>query len=83
MSLNKLPATLPTVEKLIQRVAVAEKSQQKEIRITIQEARDLTSELAILTAKLGRTVQEIHQMLAEIRESTTNIDVKFDGGGFN
>jgi urease gamma subunit len=83
VSLNKLPATLPTVEKLIQRVAVAEKSQQKEIRITIQEARDLTSELAILTAKLGRTVQEIHQMLAEIRESTTNIDVKFDGGGFN
>ena len=83
MSLNKLPATLPTVEKLIQRVAVAEKSQQKEIRITIQEARDLTAELAILTAKLGRTVQEIHQMLAEIRESTTNIDVKFDGGGFN
>jgi predicted trehalose synthase len=83
MSLNKLPATLPTVEKLIQRIGVAEKSQQKEIRITIQEARDLTAELAILTAKLGRTVQEIHTMLAEIRESTTNIDIKFDGGGFN
>jgi predicted trehalose synthase len=83
MSLNKLPATLPTVEKLIQRISVAEKSQQKEIRITIQEARDLTAELAILTAKLGRTVQEIHAMLAEIRESTTNIDIKFDGGGFN
>jgi predicted trehalose synthase len=83
MSLNKLPATLPTVEKLIQRIGVAEKSQQKEIRITIQEARDLTAELAILTAKLGRTVQEIHAMLAEIRESTTNIDIKFDGGGFN
>jgi urease gamma subunit len=82
MSLNKLPTTMPTVEKLIQRVAVAEKSQQKEIRITIQEARDLTAELAILTSRLGRTVQEIHQTLTEIRESTTNIDVKFDGGGF-
>lgn len=82
MSQNNLPATLPTVEKLIQRVAVAEKSQQKEIRITIQEARDLTAELAIMTSKLGKTVQEIHQMLAEIRESTTNIDVKFDGGTF-
>ena len=82
MSQNNLPSTLPTVEKLIQRINIAEKSQQKEIRITIQEARDLTAELALLTAKLGRTVQEIHQNLSEIRESTTNIDVKFDGGTF-
>jgi hypothetical protein len=74
--------TLPTVEKLISRVAVAEKSQQKEIRISIQEARDLTSELSVLTSKLGKTVQEIHAMLSEIRESTTKIDVKFDGGQF-
>lgn len=82
MSQNNLPATLPTVEKLIQRVASAEKTQQKEIRITIQEARDLTSELAILTSKLGRTVQEIHGMLAQIKDSTGSIDVKFDGGSF-
>ena len=82
MSANNIPATLPTVEKLIQRINVAEKSQQKEIRITIQEARDLTAELAILTSKLGRTVTEIHQLLAEIKESTTQIDVKFDGGTF-
>lgn len=82
MSQNNLPATMPTVEKLIQRVTIAEKSQQKEIRISIQEARDLTSELAILTARLGKTVQEIHLMLSEIKESTTNIDVKFDGGSF-
>jgi hypothetical protein len=82
VSQNNLPNTLPTVEKLIQRISVAERSQQKEIRITIQEARDLTAELAILTAKLGRTVQEIHSMLSEIKQSTTNIDVKFDGGSF-
>jgi ABC-type transporter Mla subunit MlaD len=82
MSQNNTPSTLPTVEKLIQRIAAAERGQQKEIRITIQEARDLTTELAIMTSKLGRTVQEIHTMLAQIKESTTNIDVKFDGGGF-
>ena len=82
MSQNNLPNTLPTVEKLIQRVSVAEKSQQKEVRITIQEARDLTAELAILTTKLGKTVQEIHQILGEIRNNTQNIDVKFDGGTF-
>ena len=82
MSANNLPTNLPSVERLVQRLIAAERSQQKEIRITIQEARDLTNELAIMTSKLGKTVQEIHQMLAEIKDSTTQIDVKFDGGGF-
>ena len=82
MSANNLPINLPSVERLLQRVSAAERSQQKDIRISIQEARDLTTELAIMTSKLGRTVQEIHEMLAQIRESTTKIDVKFDGGGF-
>jgi urease gamma subunit len=82
MSQNNIPSNLPSVERLIQRVAVAEKSQQKDIKLSLQEARELTAELAIITAKLGKTVQEIHQMLSEIRESTTNIDVKFDGGSF-
>lgn len=82
MSLNDIPSTLPSVNKLIMRISSAEKTQQKEIRLTIQEARELTAELAILTSKLGQTVGEIHQMLKDIRESTTNIDVKFDGGTF-
>lgn len=82
MSQNNLPNNLPSVEKLIHRVMAAEKAQQKDIRISIQEARDLTTELAIMTSKLGRTVQEIHTMLAEIQKSSTEIDVKFDGGGF-
>ena len=82
MSANNLPTNLPSVERLVQRLLAAERSQQKEIRISVQEARELTAELAIMTSKLGKTVQEIHQILAEIRESTTNIDVKFDGGTF-
>lgn len=82
MSQNNIPNNLPSVERIIQRISVAERSQQKEIRISIQEARDLTNELAILTAKLGKTVQEIHQMLADIRSSSGSIDIKFDGGNF-
>jgi hypothetical protein len=82
MSQNNLPDTLPTIQKLIQRTQVAERSQQKEIRISLQEARDLTTELALMTSKLGQTIGEIHQMLAVIKESTTQIDVKFDGGQF-
>lgn len=82
MSTNSLPNTLPTVERLLQRISVADKSQQKEIRISIQEARDLTSELALLTSKLGSTVQEIHSLLSEIKRQNTEVDVKFDGGSF-
>ena len=81
MSAN-IPNNLPGLEKLLRRISAAEKSNQKDIRISIQEARELTNELAVLTANLGKTVSEIHGILKEIRESTTNIDVKFDGGGF-
>lgn len=82
MSQNNIPNNLPALEKIIRRIVAAEKSQQKDIRISIQEARELTQELAILTSNLGNTVAEIHQILREIRENTTEIDVKFDGGGF-
>lgn len=73
---------MPSVERLVQRLIAAERSQQKEIRITIQEARELTAELAILTSKLGKTISEIHQMMSEMRSSTDKIEIKFDGGGF-
>jgi septation ring formation regulator EzrA len=82
VSTNNIPTTLPTIEKLIQRIQAAERGQQREIRISIQEARDLTSELSILTSRLGKTVSEIHKTLQEIKESTGSVDVKFDGGGF-
>jgi urease gamma subunit len=82
VSQNNLPTNMPSVERLIQRIAVAERSQQKDIRLTIQEARDLTAELAIMSSKLGQTVKEIHQMLAKIQSSTETIDIKFDGGKF-
>lgn len=73
---------LATVEKLIQRIAVAEKSQQKEIRISIEEARDLTTELSMLTANLSTTIVDIHQLLKNINKSANEVDVKFDGGSF-
>lgn len=82
MSQNNIPDKLPSVERLVQRVVAAERSQQKDIRLTIQEARELTAELAIITSKLGKTIQEINENLKEIRNSTSDISVKFDGGTF-
>lgn len=81
MSTN-IPATMPSIEKLLSRIALAERSQQKEVRITMQEAKELATDLALLTVKMSKTVQEVHQMLAEIKNSTTQIDLKFDGGTF-
>jgi methyl-accepting chemotaxis protein len=80
VSTNKL--RLATVEKLIQRIAVAEKSQQRDIRIGIDEARDLTTELAMLTANLSTTIADIHSLLKQINQNANEVDVKFDGGSF-
>lgn len=82
MSTNNTTVRLATVEKLIQRIAVAEKSQQREIRISIDEARSLTTELSMLTANLSTTISEIHSLLKEINKSANEVDVKFDGGSF-
>jgi septation ring formation regulator EzrA len=79
---NNIPQTLPTVEKLMSRLAAAEKSNQKEIRISIQEARNLSIELSIITAKLGNTISEINHSLKRLESSSGNVEVKFDGGGF-
>jgi len=80
--MTNIPTTLPSVEKLIQRTRVAEKTQQKEIKITLDEAKDLTAELAVLTSKLGTTITQIHEMLVEINKKSNEVDVKFDGGSF-
>lgn len=82
MSLSNIPNRLPSVERLISRVNSAERSQQKEVRISIEEARALTEELAIMTAKMSNAIKEIHEMLQEIKASTGSIEVKVDGGGF-
>ena len=82
MSQDNLPQTLPALQKIIQRLAAAERSQQKEIRISIQEARELALELSMLTARMSNNIQEIREAIKAMADNTQNIDVKFDGGGF-
>lgn len=82
MSQDNLPNTLPTLQKIIQRISIAERSQQKEIRLTIQEARELSLELSLLTAKMSQNIQEIRDLIKTMADNTQNIDIKFDGGGF-
>ena len=82
MSTSNIPTNLASVQKLLQRISSAEKTQQREIRITIEEARTLVTELALMTTNLGSTVAEIHTLLKEINKSANEVDVKFDGGSF-
>lgn len=89
MSQNNIPSTLPSVERIAQRVSAADRAQQKEIRLTIVEARELLAELAILTTKLGKNINEIHNIMLEIKGSGINNSSNqgnnsggLDGGGF-
>jgi methyl-accepting chemotaxis protein len=80
--MSTIPERLPSVERLIQRVSTAEKSNQKEIRITIQEGKELVNDLALITGKLSQTINQIHSKLDKLSVSTQQIDVKMDGGTF-
>jgi len=82
MSQSNTAQSLPTIERLMSRLVAAEKSNQKEIRMTIQEARDLSIELSIITARLGHTINEINENLKRLESSNNTVEVKFDGGGF-
>jgi septation ring formation regulator EzrA len=82
MSRNDLPAKLTSVEKIVQRLVSAEKTNQKEIRLTIQEAREIVTDLSILTSKLGKHIEEIHQKLDKIEVAGAQVNVQMDGGTF-
>jgi len=82
MSQNKLPSSLTSVEKLVQRLVAAERSNQKEIRMSVQEVRDIVTDLSIMTSKLGKNIDEIHAKLDKIVSVSSEITVQVDGGNF-
>lgn len=79
--MSHVPTTLPTIERLISRIASADRSNQREIRLTIQEGRDLAVELSLLTTKMASTLLNIETSLANLKnDSVVKIDVT--GGKF-
>ncbi len=80
MSQNNFKLT--SVEKLVQRLVAAEKTNQKEIRISVIEAREIITDLSVLTSKLGKHIEEIHQRLDKLSVSTTELNIQMDGGQF-
>jgi septation ring formation regulator EzrA len=82
MSRNDLPVKLTSVEKIIQRLVAAEKTNQKEIRLSVQEAREIVTDLSVLTSKLGKHIEDIHQKLDKIEVANAQLNVQMDGGTF-
>jgi septation ring formation regulator EzrA len=82
MSRNDLPVKLTSVEKIVQRLVAAEKTNQKEIRLSVQEAREIVTDLSVLTSKLGKHIEDIHQKLDKIEVANAQLNVQMDGGTF-
>ena len=79
---NIIPDRLPNVEKRIQKLAVAERNNVREIRLTIQEVRDIVADLTVLTTKMASIVIEINQQLHSLGSKAENITIDTDGGTF-
>lgn len=77
------PINLSPITQFIQSVKSAELNQQKEVKMSIQQARMLSMTLAELQTRL---VQDYETLFHAIRNSVTsepdNISVNMDGGGF-
>ena len=82
MSANNIPDKLPSVERLLQRVTVAERNNQREIRMTVAEARELVADLTVLTTKMSEIVIGIHKRLDTLTNNTGDIKIETDGGVF-
>ena len=82
MSANNIPDKLPSVERLIQRVTVAERSNQREIRMSIAEARELVADLTMLTMKMSDIIVGIHNKLDRLANAPVDIKIETDGGAF-
>ena len=80
--MSDLPDRMPSIERLVQRIRTAEKANQKEIKITLQEGKELVYDLALISSKLSQTVSEIGSKLQKLSVAEQSIDVKMDGGEF-
>ena len=50
--------------------------------MTIEEAKDLAMDLGLLTSKLGKQIQEIHEKLDKMAVQSSEVTVSMDGGTF-
>jgi hypothetical protein len=75
------PINLTPITQFIQILRVAELNQQKEVKLTIQQARLLNLALTETLDKLNRDWETLYSALKNT-QNTEVITVTMDGGGF-
>ena len=75
------PINLTPITQFVQLLRVAELNQQKEVKLTIQQARLLNLALTEVLDKLNRDWETLYSALKNTQD-TEVITVTMDGGGF-
>jgi hypothetical protein len=75
------PINLTPITQFVQLLRVAELNQQKEVKLTIQQARLLNLALTETLDKLNRDWETLYSALKNTQDTET-ITVAMDGGGF-
>ena len=75
------PINLTPITQFVQLLRVAELSQQKEVKLTIQQARLLNLALTETLDKLNRDWETLYSALKNT-QNTEVVTVTMDGGGF-
>lgn len=68
-----------TITKFLERVRSAQRSRSRELRLTIEEASELTSAIGILLNKTQKALTEIVNLQTQQNNVT---DIVMDGGNF-
>lgn len=74
---TKSPLNTLPVENFIQRVKTADNSKQKEVRMTIDEAKQLRDTLAIVLSRLAGNYEDL---LTSSSQTEETISISVDGG---
>jgi hypothetical protein len=69
--------TLP-IEMYLEKARIAQKSNQKSLTLTIDEAKQLEDSLAVVMTRLAGELDQIAQNV----QQSGSVEVKMDGGGF-
>ena len=81
MQMTKEPINTVIFEKFFQQVKVAEQSNQKEIRLSLADAKNLALTLGQVNSRL---LGDMERFLADNTAKAQNevVEVEMDGGGF-
>ena len=76
------PINISPITQFVQSVRAAELGQQKEVKLSIQQARLLTLTLTEVLDRLNRDLETVYNAVKN-NSSTEIVSVQMDGGGFD